>query len=132
MSLEKSELQSAPGMLPAPTLPAVLSPETRALCLAVQQLTDDMLGLISDRVLVRRDRRRTACHVRQIAMYLCHVVLQLPLHDIGLAFGRDRSTVGHACNVVEDRRDNPAMDELLSALERVTVAFLKARAGEAA
>ncbi|WP_250958450.1 helix-turn-helix domain-containing protein [Rhizobium sp. CG5] len=111
---------------------AVLSPEARALCLAVQQLTDDMLGLISDRVLVRRDRRRTACHVRQIAMYLCHVVLQLSLSEIGLAFGRDRSTVGHACAVVEDRRDNPAMDELLSALERVTVAFLKARAGEAA
>ena len=42
-----------------------------------------------DRVLIRRDRRRMACHVRQIAMYVCHVALRISQTDIGEAFGRD-------------------------------------------
>ena len=77
---------------------------------------------------VRRDRRRTACHVRQIAMYVCHVALEMPMHDIGEAFGRDRTTVAHACEVVEDRRDDPAFDEFVSAVERIsTSVFAPAR-----
>jgi chromosomal replication initiation ATPase DnaA len=42
------------------------------------------------------------------------------MSDIGPCFGRDRTTVGHACQVVEDRRDEPAFDEFVAALERLT------------
>ncbi|OJT97560.1 hypothetical protein DEM27_02940 [Metarhizobium album] len=79
-----------------------------------------MLMLASDRVQMRRDRRRANCHVRQIAMYVCHVALGISLSDIGQAFGRDRTTVSHACGVVEDRRDDPAFDDFVSALERIS------------
>ena len=48
-------------------------------------------------------------------------VLRLSLSDIGAAFGRDRTTVGHACNVVEDRRDDAAFDAFVSAIERVVL-----------
>lgn len=98
-------------------------------CRIVRQLTAEMLALVSERVQLRRDRRRAACHVRQIAMYICHVVLQLSLTDIGTAFGRDRTTVGHACNVVEDRRDDKAYDEFLAAIERVVTSVFGAAGG---
>ena len=48
------------------------------------------------------------------------MALQIPLTDVGAAFGKDRSTVGYACSVVEDRRDNRAFDDFVSALERIT------------
>lgn len=54
---------------------------------------------------------------RQIAMYLAHVTLGERLGTVGAHFGRDRSTVGHACARIEEERDDPALDETLSALE---------------
>lgn len=89
-------------------------------CRIVRQITAELSMMTMDRTLVRRDRRRANCHIRQIAMYVCHVGLRISLSDIGLAFGRDRTTVGHACNVVEDRRDDPAFDEFVSAVERLS------------
>ena len=47
---------------------------------------------------------------RQVAMYLAHVELGLSLSMVGVQFGRDRTTVSHACGRVEDRRDDPALD----------------------
>jgi hypothetical protein len=85
----------------------------------VGHMTGEIFGLVGSRVQLRRDRRRTLCHVRQIAMYICHVALRIPLHAIDLAFGRDRTTVGHACQVVEDRRDDPAFDDFVGAVERI-------------
>ena len=90
-------------------------------CRIVRQLTLEMTAMVSDRPLWRRDTRRTTCHVRQIAMYVCHVVLRISMSDIGAAFGRDRTTVGHACNVVEDRRDDAAFDAFVATIERVVL-----------
>jgi hypothetical protein len=33
---------------------------------------------------------------------------------------RDRTTVAHACQVVEERRDDPRFDRVIELLERVT------------
>lgn len=101
--------------LDIPTVPSATA------CRIVRQLVLEMTALASERPLWRRDSRRSTCHVRQISMYVCHVVLQLSLSDIGAAFGRDRTTVGHACNVVEDRRDDAAFDAFVSAIERVVL-----------
>ena len=54
---------------------------------------------------------------RQVAMYLAHVVCGLTLTDTGRLFGRDRTTVAHACCVIEDRRDDPLFDRALDLLE---------------
>lgn len=64
-----------------------------------------------------RCRKKTAL-ARQLAMYLAHVVLGRSLTEIGEAFGRDRTTVSHACALIEDMRDDPAFDEEVSAFER--------------
>lgn len=55
---------------------------------------------------------------RQLAMYLMHVVLGRLYHDVGRFFGRDRTTVSHACAVIEDLRDDPEFDAEVSRLER--------------
>jgi hypothetical protein len=82
------------------------------------QITTQMIMLAGHRRQMHRDRRRTLCHVRQIAMYVCDVALQIPLYEIAGAFGRDRTTVGHSWHVIEDRRDDPAIDEFVAAVEQ--------------
>jgi chromosomal replication initiation ATPase DnaA len=54
---------------------------------------------------------------RQVAMYLCHVAFELSLARVAIAFGRDRSTVAHACHQIEDRRESAAFDDWIGALE---------------
>jgi hypothetical protein len=115
-------LRAPPEVAPegeALSLPRPSTLPVRTICRIVGHMTGEMVSLVGSRVQMRRDRRRTLCHVRQIAMYVCHVALQIPLHEIGHAFGRDRTTVGHACHVVEDRRDDPAYDDFVGAIERI-------------
>lgn len=54
---------------------------------------------------------------RQAAMYLAHVKLGLRLTHIGEYFGRDRTTVAHACARIEDCRDDPRCERVLACLE---------------
>jgi chromosomal replication initiation ATPase DnaA len=56
-------------------------------------------------------------------MYLTHVGFGLPMAEIGKAFGRDRTTVVHACHLVEDRRDEARFDVLLDYLEQAAAAL---------
>lgn len=60
---------------------------------------------------------RKVAFARQLAMYLTHVGFGLTLTEVGTCFERDRTTVRHACALVEDRRDQPAFDFAVSALE---------------
>jgi hypothetical protein len=53
---------------------------------------------------------------RQAAMYLAHVACGLRFAEIGRIFQRDRTTVAHACAVVEDRRDDRRLDRVLDML----------------
>jgi hypothetical protein len=54
---------------------------------------------------------------RQAAMYLAHVSCGFSLTDVGHIFARDRTTVAHACAVIEDRRDDPVFDRALELME---------------
>ena len=54
---------------------------------------------------------------RQVAMYLAHVGFGLNLSEVGRLFARDRSTVAHACALIEDRRDAAPLDRSLDLLE---------------
>jgi chromosomal replication initiation ATPase DnaA len=64
-----------------------------------------------------RDRAGSIALARQTAMYLSHVAFGLTFTETGRLFDRDRTTVSHACAIVEDLRDDPAMDRALSILE---------------
>ncbi len=67
---------------------------------------------------VLRGSQRIA-FARQIAMYLAHVGFGLSFEAIGRAFGRDRTTVAHACRVVEDGRDDIWFDCRVATLEMI-------------
>lgn len=54
---------------------------------------------------------------RQVAMYLAHVAFEMSLNRVAIAFARDRSTVGHACHLIEDRRDRIMFDDWINSLE---------------
>ncbi len=60
-----------------------------------------------------------AAFARQVAMYLAHVACGLTLTEVGQVFARDRTTVAHACGLVEDLRDDPTLDRSLELLEAV-------------
>jgi chromosomal replication initiation ATPase DnaA len=60
-------------------------------------------------------------------MYVAHVVLRLTMAEVGQGFGRDRSTVQHACHLVEDMRDDAEFDRLIAMTERVTEAAFRGR-----
>lgn len=78
----------------------------------------------------RRGRRPIAL-ARQMAMYLAHVAFGLTFTRVGICFGRDRTTVRHACALIEDRRDDPALEFALSALEAGLLALTGALAAAA-
>jgi chromosomal replication initiation ATPase DnaA len=65
-----------------------------------------------------RGRPRVAL-ARQGAMYLAHVVCGFNLTEVGSIFERDRTTVAHACWVIEDLREDPTFDHSMSLLESV-------------
>jgi hypothetical protein len=67
--------------------------------------------------------------VRQVAMYVAHVVLRLNMTDIGRAFGRDRTTVMYACHLIEDLRDDDDFDRIITMTERVALAAFGNRLG---
>jgi hypothetical protein len=97
---------------------AEISP--RSVSGVVATIATEMMFLTSDEPQRGHNRRFAMSHVQQIAMYVCHVVLQMTMTEIGRGFGRDRSTVGHACARVEDRRDEAGFDRLVTAIETVT------------
>ena len=102
----------------------------RPVCKTVRKMTAELLGVTSDRIRFRRDRRRSECHVRQIAMYVCHVALRIPQADVAHGFGRDRTTVRHACSAVEDRRDDLVYDDFVAAVERLAIAVFEPAEGD--
>lgn len=72
-------------------------------------------------------RRKEAARARQLAMYLAHVGLGLDYTTVGRMFGRDRTTVRHACALIEDARDDRDMDRALDGLEHVILVRLGAQ-----
>jgi chromosomal replication initiation ATPase DnaA len=55
---------------------------------------------------------------RQVAMYLAHTRLGLSYTAAAACFGRDRTTAAHACRMVEEQREDPALDAIVDLLER--------------
>lgn len=74
-----------------------------------------------------------AAFARQVAMYLAHVGLGMNMTDIGIGFDRDRTTVTHACAIVEDSREDAVFDRRLERVEYALILIRRAfrpRSGE--
>ena len=64
---------------------------------------------------MRQPSRRAApiSTARQVGMYLAHKVMRRSMTRVGHVFGRDRTTVRHACSRVDRMRDRQSMDHAL-------------------
>jgi chromosomal replication initiation ATPase DnaA len=87
---------------------------------AVAQVFDVLMADLSQ---ATRGRARVAL-ARQVAMYLAHISCGLSFTEVGALFARDRTTVAHACTVIEDRRDDPIFDRALELLEWVVPSLI--------
>ncbi len=80
-----------------------------------------LVALVTDvpvsEILARRRTTAAAVRARQTAIYLVHTALGWPLRRAADAFGRDRTTAGHAVQQIEDLRDDASFDTRLSIME---------------
>lgn len=75
------------------------------------------LGVPAQNIVDDARRCTKTAYARQLAMYLCHTGFELSLARVAVAFGRDRSTVAHACHAIEDRREEDQFDLWIGSLE---------------
>lgn len=100
---------------PSPFLPPRHPP--KALRMSLELAMERVFGVEADELhKTSRGKARTAL-ARQTAMYLAHVSCGLNLTEVGQLFERDRTTVAHACAVIEDKRDEKTFDRALELLE---------------
>ncbi len=92
-------------------------PYGEAVCALCEKTVSLALGISLEGLLAKTRCNAETALARQIAMYLCHTTFSLLLTEIGVHFGRDRTTVSYACALVEDKRDDPEFDLMLSQLE---------------
>lgn len=65
-------------------------------------------------------RDRTVTYPRQMAIYLCRELLDVPFNDIGKKFNRDHTTVMHSVSKIEkEMMTNRDMQEEIEALKQI-------------
>ena len=106
---------AVPGLRPQP--PSSRRPDLAACRRLTSRVAEDFGVALAELVAPSRGSPRAAL-ARQVAMYLCHIGFALSFEAVGRLFARDRTTVAHACRVVEDRRDDRWFDRRISLLER--------------
>lgn len=100
--------------------------EVREICEGMQDILSACFSMPGKEIRSLERCRNEVSRVRQIGMYVTHVVVGLTMLEVGKGFQRDRSTVAHACHVIEDLRDDPAFERIIHMVERLAeVAFLR-------
>jgi chromosomal replication initiation ATPase DnaA len=89
---------------------------TAQACALVVTIVAERRGVKRSGLLAASRSRSNTAEARQLAMYLCHTLLEISLSEVGRYFGRHRTTVSHACTMIEDGREdgNPADIEISS------------------
>lgn len=75
-------------------------------------------------------RRAQVAFARQVTMYVAHTAFGMPYPDIGLLSRRDRKTVAYACERIERRRDDPAINCALELIEAASLTLVIRSAGD--
>ncbi len=90
---------------------------------AIEHAVTLVFGVLSTDLNAPRRGKAQIALARQTAMYLAHVGFSLSFTEVGLLFERDRTTVAHACALIEDRRDDTSFDRAIELLERAVKAM---------
>ncbi len=97
----------------------------KRIVVVTMNLTARACGVPASAIFAANQRKAPVAFARQLAMYLCHVVGDMSLRDVAAGFGRDRTTVSHACHAIEDRRECPIFDRQVEHLERELRGLIK-------
>lgn len=94
--------------------------ERERLRVCLEQLVAGVFQL--EEILLRMPTRGRAeiARARQAAMYLAHTCCGLSFTEVGQLFERDRTTVAHACAVIEEYREEATFDRAMDMMERST------------
>lgn len=111
------DLQQADGRPPGGVIPLRRSGRFDGEGMRVVELVARARQVPAELLLHHSRCRADVAAARQLAMYLMHVSLQRNYARVGRFFGRDRTTVAHACAQIEDLRDDPAVEAEVAALE---------------
>ena len=112
---------------PGPCAAALPGARPSGLRPAVELAVSQVFGVARDDIGMQTRGRAHIALARQVAMYLAHVAYGLSLTEVGRLFAPDRTTVAHACALIEDRRDDLAFDRALELLELVVRALASPR-----
>lgn len=99
------------------SLPEGLDPQARL----AMALTASVFRVDAGQIAAPTRLQARVAMARQVAMYVSHVTLGLSLSEVGRRFGRDRTTAGYACALVEDLRDDMRFDRTIGYLEAATL-----------
>ncbi len=98
---------------------------TRLLYSFVNQMVAAAFEIKADALMHNQRGDARTSRARQIAMYLINTSLSQSFVEVAAFYGRDRTTVSHACTVVEELRDIAEFDTRLSELEKTITTVLK-------
>lgn len=113
------EVRSTVSGFPPPQSSSSLELRPSDICRLVAACVAADFGLAAAALETGLRGSQRAAHARQIAIYLAHIGFGLSFEIIGHAFGRDRTTIAHACRVVEDARDDIWFDCRVAMLELI-------------
>jgi chromosomal replication initiation ATPase DnaA len=97
------------------------------LCDSLIDITSALFGIPSKELRQTGRPCLEVARIRQLAMYVAHVTLRLSMKEVGVGFGRDRTTVLHACHLIEDLRDDVEFDRMVVMTERIASAAFRNR-----
>ncbi len=121
MSIHQSPQPAAPATstrshIPPPRVAHVTWAQDIARASFVQHVVSIAFGVCAHDIAASTRRNAATALARQVAMYLTHIAYEMSLTRVAQAFNRDRTTVTHACHLIEDMRDDTRFDERLEAL----------------
>ncbi|MBB6012299.1 MULTISPECIES: helix-turn-helix domain-containing protein [Aquamicrobium] len=122
-------VKPAPDGEPEHAFPKRRDEITLDVCECLIDIASALFSLSSKELRKPGRTSQPVARVRQIAMYVAHVVLRLSMGDVGRGFGRDRTTVVHACQTIEDLRDDPEFDRVVHMFEQIASAAFRNRLG---
>ena len=93
------------------------SSRERLLARFVNQIVAVYFQLPSELLLKFARGKASATRARQVSIYLMHTTLSFSFTQIAKIYGKDRTTIAHACRLIEDLRDDPEFDNRLVEFE---------------
>ncbi len=92
---------------------------TRRISVGMIQKEVEQFYKVSHADLIGSKRSRNIMYARQVAIYLCRQILDIPYNDIGKKFNRDHSTVMYSVEKVEGRiRESRELQEELEIITK--------------